>query len=107
MKHFLKWKLILPLLLLFIMAGAIFGPMTANFMSVLAADAMVTPDATLAKRILSNPNIVLAKSHPTGKTDLVYCTGKVDHTTAYCNILELANGQKAARSSYSDSSQGP
>ncbi len=106
MKQFIKWKLILPLLPLFIMANAIFDPMVGNLMSVHAAGTIVTQDATLAKSILSNPNIVLAKSHPNSRTDMVYCTGKVDHATAYCNIIELANGQKAARSSYSDPSQG-
>lgn len=106
MKHFLKWKLILPLLLLFIMASAIFDPMAGNFMSIHAAGTIGTQDIALAKSILSNPNIVLAKSHLTGKTDSVYCTGKVDHATAYCNIIELANGQKAARSSYYDPSHG-
>ncbi len=102
MQHVLKWKLILPLALLFFIASAIFGPMLGNFMRV---DAASTSDIALAKKILSNPNIVLAKSHPGGKTDGIYCTGKIDHATAYCNIIELANGQKAARSSYYDPSQ--
>jgi hypothetical protein len=106
MKHFLKWKLILPFLPLLIIVSAIFGPMAGNFMSIHAAGAIATQDIALAKSILSNPKIVLAKSHPNGKTDMVYCTGKVDHATAYCNIIELANGQKAARSSYYDPSQG-
>lgn len=106
MKHLLKWKLILPLLPLFIMACAMSGPTVGNFMSVYAAGFSVTQDQSLAKSILNNPNIVLAKSHPGGKTDRVYCTGKVDHATAYCNILELASGQQAARSSYYDPSQG-
>src|SRR5436309_2515583 len=106
MKHLLKWKLILPLLLLFMMASAIFGLMAGTFMSVSAADTMGTQDTSLAKSILSKHNIVLAKSHPGGKTDRVYCTGKVDHATAYCNIIELANGQKADRSSYHDPSVG-
>jgi hypothetical protein len=106
MKHFFKWKLILPFLPLFIIVSAIFGPMAGNFMSIHAAGAIVTQDIALAKSILSNPKIVLAKSHPNGKTDMVYCTGKVDHATAYCNIIELANGQMAARSSYYDPSVG-
>jgi hypothetical protein len=106
MKQFLKWKLILPLLPLFIMASAIFDPMVGTFMSAHAAGTIVTQDEALAKSILSNPNIVLAKSHPGGKTDGVYCSGMVDHATAYCNIVELANGQQAARSSYYDPSVG-
>ncbi|HLX56890.1 MAG TPA: hypothetical protein VKR83_07685 [Ktedonobacteraceae bacterium] len=106
MKHFLKWKLILPFLPLFIMVGAIVGPLAGNFMSIYAAGTTGTQDIALAKSILSNSNIVLAKSHPNGMTDRVYCTGTVDHATAYCNIIELANGQKAARSSYYDPAQG-
>jgi hypothetical protein len=106
MKHFLKWKLILPLLPLVIMASAIFVPMAGNFTRIHAASTMGTQDRALAKSILSNSTIVLAKSHLTGQTDLVYCTGKVDHATAYCNIIELANGQQAARSSYYDPSHG-
>ena len=106
MKHCLKWKLIFPLALLFFMASVIFGPMVVNFMGASAAGSVVTQDIARAKKILSNPHIVLAKSHPGGKTDRVYCTGKIDHATAYCNIVELANGQKAARSSYFDPSQG-
>ena len=107
MKLVLKWKLILPLVPLFFMASAIFGLMAGNFMSVDAAGgSIVTQDIALAKKILSNPNIVLAKTHLGGKTDKIYCTGKIDHATAYCNIIELANGQKAARSSYYDSSVG-
>ena len=106
MKRFLRWKLILPLLPLFIMVSAFFVPMAGNFMSIHAAGTSGTQDIALAKSILSNPNIVLAKSHPGGKTDGVYCTGKIDHATAYCNIIELANGQKAARSSYYDPSVG-
>lgn len=105
MKHFLKWKLILPLLPLVIMVSVIFNPMAGNVMTN-AAGTIGTQDITLAKSILSNHTIVLAKSHLTGKTDMVYCTGKVDHATAYCNIIELANGQKAARSSYYDPSHG-
>ncbi len=106
MKNILKWKLILPLLPLVMMVSAIFGPMTGNFVSVYATGTAGTQDQTLAKSILSNRQIVLAKSHVGGLTDGVYCTGKVDHATAYCNILELANGQKAARSSYFDPSVG-
>ncbi len=106
MQHVLKWKLILPLALLFFIASAIFGPMIGNFMRIYAAGSMVTQDIALAKKILSNPNIMLAKSHPGGKTDRIYCTGKIDHATAYCNVIELANGQKAARSSYFDPSVG-
>lgn len=106
MKHFLKRKLILPLLPLVIMAIVILNPMAGNFMTIHAAGTTGTQDIALAKRILSNSNIILAKSQPTGKTDMVYCTGKVDHATAYCNIIELANGQKAARSSYYEPSQG-
>ncbi|MEO8954175.1 MAG: hypothetical protein ABI396_06745 [Ktedonobacteraceae bacterium] len=106
MKHFLKWKLILPLAVLFFIASAIFGPMVGNSMHIYAAGSIGMQDIALAKKILSNPNIVLAKSHPGGKTDGVYCTGKIDHATAYCNIVELANGQKAARSSYNDPSHG-
>ena len=103
MKLFLKWKLILPLVPLFFMASAIFGLMAGNFMNVDAAGgSIVTQDIALAKKILSNPNIVLAKNHLGGRTDKIYCTGKIDHATAYCNIIELANGQKAARSSYYD-----
>jgi hypothetical protein len=75
-------------------------------MHIYAAGSTVAQDRALAKRILSNHNIVLAKSHPGGKTDRVYCTGKIDHATDYCNIIELANGQKAARSSYYDPSVG-
>ena len=101
MKHFLKWKLILPLLPLFFMAIAIFGLMAGNFMSAHAAGSIVTQDIALAKKILSNPNIVLAKSHLGGKTDGVYCTGKIDHATAYCNIIELANGHRI-RSDFSE-----
>ncbi|MDQ6661500.1 MAG: hypothetical protein M3Z24_11095 [Chloroflexota bacterium] len=106
MKRFLKWKLILPLLPLVIMVSVIFNPMAGNFMTIHAAGTIGTQDIALAKSILSNHNIVLAKSHPGGKTDRVYCTDKVDHATAYCNIIELANGQKAARSSYYDPSHG-
>src|SRR5438874_1631763 len=106
MKLFLKWKRIHPLLPLFFMASAIFCLMAVTFMSVYAADTAGTQDQALAKSILSNSHIILAKSHPNGKTDKVYCTGKVDHATAYCNIVELANGQKAARSSYFDPSIG-
>src|SRR5579884_814376 len=107
MKHILKWKRILPLVPLFFMASAIFGLVAGNFMSVQAAgSSIVTQDIALAKKILSNPNIVLAKNHLGGKTDHIYCTGTIDHATAYCNIVELANGQKAARSSYYDPSVG-
>lgn len=106
MTHFLKWKLVLPLAVLLFIASAIFGPMIGNFMQIYAAGSIGIQDIALAKKILSNPNIVLAKSHPGGKTDGIYCTGKIDHATAYCNIVELANGQKAARSSYFDPSQG-
>jgi len=106
MKQSLKWKLIFPLLLLFMIASTIFGLMVRNFMSADAAGSITAQDMALAKKILSNPNIVLAKSHPGGRTDKVYCTGKIDHATAYCNIVELANGQKAARSSYYDPSVG-
>jgi hypothetical protein len=106
MKHVLKWKSMLSLLPLFIMAGAMFGSLGGNFASVSAAGTIVTQDQALARMILSNHRIVLAKSHGNGLTDGVYCTAKVDHATAYCNILELANGQKAARSSYYDPSDG-
>ena len=103
MKHPLKWKLILPLVPLIIMAITIFGSVVGNFLS---ADAAGSSDVALAKKILSNPNIVLAKSHISGKTDHIYCTGNIDHATAYCNIVELANGQKAARSSFFDPTVG-
>lgn len=102
MKHFLKWKLILPLVPLFMLASAILYPMVGNFLSADAAG----PDVALAKRILSNPNIVLAKSHLRGKTDHIYCTGTIDHATAYCNVVELSNGQQADRSSFYDPGVG-
>lgn len=102
MKHFFKWKPILFLLALFIMATAIFNLMAGHLISVDAAG----NTTALAKSILSNSNIVLSKSNPGGLTDHIYCTGKIDHATAYCNIVELSNGQKAARSSYYDPSVG-
>ena len=106
MKRFLTGKFLLPLLPFFIMASAMFVPMAGNFMSIHAAGIRGTQDTALAMKILSTPTILLAKSHPGGKTDGIYCTGKIDHATAYCNIIELANGQKAARSSYYDPSVG-
>lgn len=106
MKHVLKWKLILSLVLLFMIASTIFSLMVRNFISADAASSSVTQDIALAKRILSNPNIVLAKSHLGGRTDHIYCVAHIDHATAYCNIVELSNGQQAARSSYYDPSIG-
>ena len=106
MKRFLTGKFLLPLLPFFIMASAMFVPMAGNFQSIHAAGIRGTQDISLAMKILSTPTILLAKSHPGGKTDGIYCTGKIDHATAYCNIVELANGQKAARSSYYDPSVG-
>jgi hypothetical protein len=85
------------------MASAVFGPMVG---SVYAKSVRVTQDQALAQSILNNHAIMLAKSHGNGLTDRVYCTGKVDHATAYCNILELANGEQASRSSYYDPSVG-
>jgi hypothetical protein len=105
MKHVLQWKRVLPLLPLFIMASALVNPLAGTFLRVHAAGPL-TQDEALAKRILSTPTIVLAKSHAGGQTDRVYCTGTIDHATAYCNILELAKGQLAARSSYYDPVEG-
>ena len=100
MKRFLSF---LPV---FIMASAMVVPLAGNFMSLHVAGTSGTQEIALAKKILSTPHILLAKSHPGGKTDGIYCIGKIDHATAYCNIIELANGQKAARSSYYDPSVG-
>ena len=83
MKYVFKWKLILPLVPLFLIASVVV-PLTGTFTRVYAAGTLITQDQALAQTILSNHHIVLAKSHPGGKTDGVYCTGKVDHATAYC-----------------------
>lgn len=50
-----------------------------------------------AKRILSNENIVLAKSHPSRQKDNAY---------AYNNILDTANGKQASRSNYGNAPGG-